>query len=115
MAALSAFQPLLYFGMALEAALVLLRDEHSPEIGGVGAMARQALAPIERVVAYAACHFLHQVLVAFGAHGHALFLQKLAFLRTVRRVARAAVPRENRLLCGFFFGTPRPLPGAVPA
>src|SRR3972149_8325614 len=51
MPALPALQSVFYFRMALEADLVLLRDDHPPEIGRVGVVARQALPPPSGAVA----------------------------------------------------------------
>src|SRR3970040_3062653 len=54
MPALPALQSVFYFRMALEADLVLLRDDHPPEIGRVGVVAGPALPPLEGLVGFAA-------------------------------------------------------------
>ena len=66
MTALPALQPFLQLGMAFEADLVLLRDDHPVEIGSVGVVTGQALPPFEGLVADAAGYLFHQILVAIG-------------------------------------------------
>lgn len=82
--------------MALEAELVLPRDDDSPLVRCMGVVASQALSPLERIVARAAGSRFHQIRVAIGAERGAGFPEELLFVRPVRDVASSAIPDENR-------------------
>lgn len=94
----STLHPVPQLGMAVETELVLLTDDHPPDVGSVRIMAGQALPSLEGVVACPAGYRFHQLPVAIGAERGAGFPEELLFVGSMRNVARCAVPAENRLM-----------------